>query len=118
MFVNDVPATTGICGIKLKAGEQLLFAAVSSTTSPGDPIEIKGSAGGPYTVDFVSSKGKVKPLSGATVKLEKAKSGTVVKSYTSNAKGVVTLGAGPGSYVVVASKTGYIRDETSFTAVS
>jgi hypothetical protein len=117
-FVNGVPASLGVCSQKLKAGEQILFAAVGSTESPADPITVKGASGGPYTVDYVNSKGKSAPLKGATVTVWSSSKQTV-DTVTTTAKGVAKLDVvTPGTYSVTITKKGYIRDETSFAVAA
>jgi hypothetical protein len=112
VFVNDTPASTGICGMKLKGSENILFAAVGNTEKPGDPIGIvsamPASGGTPGSVKVVaySAKGKAAPLAGATVTVNGKSAGTT------NAQGVASIpSTATGKLDVVVSKTGYIRDE-------
>lgn len=112
VFVNDMPASTGICGLKLKGNEDILFAAVGSTEKPAAPIAItsatapSGSTPGSVKVVAYSAKGKVSPLAGATVTVNGKSAGTT------NAQGVASITTGAtGKLDVAVSKTGYIRDE-------
>jgi hypothetical protein len=105
VFVNNVAASTGICGIKLKAGEQLLFAAVGNTESPALPLGITVS-GTTAKVVYYTAKGKAKPLAGVTVK-----GGTATTK--TNSAGKATLPAYGKPTTVTASKTGYIRAEAT-----
>ena len=111
IFVNNVAASTGACQIKLKSGDQLLFAVVPS--SPTEyPIGLKApktaTAGKAFKVTVLGydAKGKATPLAGATVTAGS-------QAQTSSASGVVTLtDAKAGTLTVQAGKTGYVRDET------
>lgn len=112
VFVDDVPASTGICGLKLKGNENILFAAVGSTEKPGSPISIlsatppSGSTPGSVKVVAYSAKGKASPLTGATVTVNGRRAGTT------NAQGTASITtSATGKLDVVVSKTGYIRDE-------
>jgi hypothetical protein len=110
VLINDTPASTGVCGLKLKGNENIVFAAVGNTEKPGSAIAIKSvtpatsETAGSVTVVAHSSKGKVTPLAGASVSIG---SKTVGKT---NAKGVLNFPL-TASGAVVVSKTGYIRDE-------
>lgn len=103
VFVNNVAASTGICGLTLKPGAQLLFAAVGATESPALPlgITVRGTTA---KVVYYTAKGKAVAASGVTVK-----SGTT--STTTNAAGKATLPAYAKPTTVTASKRGYIRAE-------
>jgi hypothetical protein len=96
IYVNNRPAATGGCGIKLHPGDQLLFAA---TVYPEYPIAIKApstaTAGKAFSVKVVAfnAKGKSKPLAGAHV--------------TGAGQGVVTNSRGLAQ--VVASKSGTLK---------
>ena len=106
IFVNNRPAATGGCGIKLHPGDQLLFAA---TVYPEYPIAIQApgtaTAGKQFDVKVVAfnAKGKSKPLAGAHV--------------TGAGQGIVTNGRGIAHLVVSkggtlklgASDSGYVR---------
>ena len=111
-FVNGVSASAGICDPTLaatqivKPGDQILFAATADYSAlPIDIVKAKTSGDKVFaTVDYYTAAGKLKPLKGATVKLNG-------KSGTTNAKGVVTLTVKKTSGTLTASETGYIRDE-------
>jgi hypothetical protein len=111
ILVNNVPASTGPCEIKLKAGDQLLFGAVP-LSGKGYPLVIKAPttarAGAPLkvTVDAVNGKGKSAPLTGATVTGSGA-------TATTNTKGVATVTPKHvGKLTLGASKAGDIRAAT------
>lgn len=105
VFVNGRTSNRGICAIKLKQGEQLLFAI---TDGSQHPIVLKGPSqvrvGGTAKLEagyFAGSK--FKPLS----KLQITGSGVNV---TTNANGDATIKiAKAGSLVLRAQKTGFIR---------
>jgi hypothetical protein len=106
-WINNRYATHGVCGIKLHAGDQLLFAAEGKKTE--DPIAIKApgtaSVGHTFNVTVVSysTAGKAKPLPGATVSV----SG---HSGTTNSHGVVPLTPShAGTFTLRAEHAGYIR---------
>lgn len=108
IWVNNAYAPTGICGLKLHAGETLLFAAVPDTPSEF-PLGLTGpasaTAGKAFTVRTVAynGAGKTKALAGVTV------SGGGVKA-TSNSHGVATItDSHTGKLVLHASKRSYIR---------
>ena len=114
VFVDDKPASTGVCNLKLKGSDEILFAAVGNSEKPGSPIAIKAitpatseTAGQVVAVAY-SSKGKAAPLAGATVTVGGKNVGKT------NAKGIVNFEHASGTVVV--SKTGYIRDEQAAQA--
>jgi Domain of unknown function (DUF4430) len=106
IYVNNRPAATGGCGIKLHPGDHLLFAA---TVYPEYPIAIQAprtaKVGKQFNVKVVgfNAKGKSKPLAGAHV--------------TGAGQGVVTNSRGIAHVVVSkagtlklgASDSGYVR---------
>jgi hypothetical protein len=111
LWVNNGYAPTGICGIKLKAGEQLLFAAVPDTPTEY-PLGLTGpasiAAGKAFTVKTIgyNSAGKGKALPGVAV------TGKGVK-VTSNKHGVATVTATrAGVLALHAAKAGWIRAAT------
>jgi hypothetical protein len=115
VFVNDVPASTGICGIKpLHGGEQILLAAVGASESPADPLGLElpstATVQGRFTakVVYYTAKGQPKPLAGATV---------VFPGHTTktNAHGETEslIPTSAGSFVLRAYKQGYIRTEAT-----
>jgi hypothetical protein len=108
VLVNNVAAQTGICQIKPRPGDRLVFAAVSlkskgfalTTTAPAS-----AGAGKPFAVKvmFVNAKGVARPLGGATV------SGGGAKART-NRKGIAKLTeARTGTITLKATKMGYVR---------
>jgi uncharacterized protein DUF4430 len=117
IFVNDVPATTGICGVKLAAGDQILFAAVANSETPGDPLAIevpktvtKGKSFAPKVV-FFNAKGRAAPLAGVTVSFEG-------HNYTTGTAGTTpkVSARATGTFTLTAAKKGYIRAEATTTA--
>jgi hypothetical protein len=105
VLVNDVPASTGLCGLKLKAGERILLAAIGAKESPALPlgVTVRGTTA---RVVYYTAKGKPVALAGATVK-----SGT--SRVKTNAAGKATLPAYSKPTTVTATKTGYIRAEAT-----
>ena len=92
IFVNNVAATTGACGIQLHAGDQILFAAVPSTDFGDYPVVITGAphsarAGHPFKVkvDYVNALGKKMALNGARV------TGTDFAAVSTGASGTATI---------------------------
>jgi hypothetical protein len=107
IWINNRSASTGACGIKLHAGDQLLFAA--EPTKIQDPIGVIAPAqvrkGHKLTVKVVaySAAGKATPLGGALVSVN-GHSGKTDK------RGQVSLTPSkPGSFVLTATHAGYIR---------
>jgi hypothetical protein len=109
LWVDNGYASSGICGIKLKAGEQLLFAAVpDSPTEYPLGISAHGTAvaGHAFQVKTLAynSGGKAKPLAGVAV------TGSHGVKAVSNSHGVATITAShSGTLVLNASKHAYIR---------
>jgi hypothetical protein len=106
IFVNNVSALTGGCGIKLHRGDRLLFAA---TIYPEFPLGLSGpasaTAGRTFKVRTVgyNAAGKPKALGGVLVK------GPGV-NVVSNRHGIVKITtAKVGKLVLHASKKGWIR---------
>jgi hypothetical protein len=108
VWVNNGYASTGICGVTLKAGEQLLFAAVPDTpTEYPLGLSEQGSVtvGHSFKVKTVwfNGGGKAKPLGGVKV------SGHGV-SAVSNSHGIATIiPTHSGKLVLHATKHAYIR---------
>jgi hypothetical protein len=109
LFVNNVAAPVGYCQVKLRAGQQLLFAAVPQTGAAEYPLSLSAAhsvvGGKSFTVKVVwyDAAGKRKPLAGAVV------SGRGVHAVTDQ-KGVATVTASQrGTLVLHASHKGYIR---------
>ena len=108
IFVNNVPAPTGACGITPKPGDQLLFAVVP-IKGPGDPTAIHGPSiavpGVPFKVQVVyyNAAGKAKPLAKAHV------TGGGFNVVT-NSRGSATITAkNVGTLVLRTSPAGYVR---------
>jgi hypothetical protein len=108
IWVNNVYATTGACEIKLKPGDQLLF-AVDSVAHHEHPLGLtappKANAGRSFKVKVVSysDAGVAKPLAGVQV------SGAGVKGLT-NRNGLLTVSEPhAGTVVLRAQRKGYIR---------
>jgi Domain of unknown function (DUF4430) len=109
IFVNGRYASAGICGLKLRSGEQILFAAVPDKGTEY-PIVLSAPAhattGHGFTVKatYFGAKGGAKPLAGVAVK----------GAGTTNAKGITTVTATKkGKLSLIASRAGYIRDEVT-----
>jgi hypothetical protein len=107
VWIDNRYATTGICGIKVHRGDQLLFAVEGSKTE--DPIAIKAPSsatiGHAFTVMVVSysTSGKSKPLAGATVSVAGA-------SGKTDSHGTVPLTPShAGTFTLQAAHPGYIR---------
>jgi hypothetical protein len=118
LFVNNVVASTGICGIKLHRGEQILFADVPATGTEY-PLAVRplgrATAGRPYKVKVVAydAKGRTRPLPGAGISIGAGAAYPVARVKT-NAHGIATLtSTHRGRVELTASKKGYIRDETA-----
>ncbi len=118
VFVNNVAATTGACGVKLHPGEQLLFAAVPISGASEYPLRVTAphtaAQGKAFTVKvtFVNAAGKANPLAGADV------TGSGVHAVT-DSNGVATVTASkPGKLVLHAAHKGYIRAAPATVAVS
>jgi hypothetical protein len=115
VWVDNRYAPTGVCGLKLHRGEQLLFAAVSGKGSPF-PIVItaprRATTGHPFAVKayYYNAKAARKPLPGVSFK------GT---SGTTNKQGVVSLAAQrKGKLKLTGTLKGYIRSATATVSVS
>jgi hypothetical protein len=106
IYVNNVSATEGICDLKLKPGEQILFAAIPASgkaTLLGLTGPAKVTAGRAFTLKVVAydAKGKAKPIAGVKV------SGA---SRPSNAHGLVTVTASRrGTAHFTAAGKGFVR---------
>jgi hypothetical protein len=111
IWVNDKFATTGLCDLKLKSGDQLLLAPApgSGTTYPIIlTAPAKATAGQSFSVKasyFKTSKGKAKALKGV-----KVTDGAAVTGNDGAATVTVTK---PGEVTLVATLKGYIRAETT-----
>ncbi len=114
IFVNNVAATSGACEIKLRPGEQLLFAVVPST----GPFYYPSSLSAPTTANVdhaftakvvgYNAKGKAAPLAGA-----------VVDGKKTNAHGLVQIVPNKkGTLKLQATRKGYIRSASAQVKVS
>jgi hypothetical protein len=107
IFVDNVPASFGACGVKLHRGEKLVFAAVPVKATEY-PIVLSTTAhpstGQPFLVQvFYLKHGKRKPIAGARIR----GAGSVA---TSNRNGIATITpAGAGTLVLHASAKGFVR---------
>jgi Domain of unknown function (DUF4430) len=110
IFINNVAATVGACGIHLHSGDKLLFAAVSSTSSrPAYPTALRGpssaTVGTSFKVQVVyfNASGKPRPVARARV------TGSGVSALT-NGHGFASIKATKaGTLVLRTSPAGYIR---------
>ncbi|MDQ6605321.1 MAG: DUF4430 domain-containing protein [Actinomycetota bacterium] len=113
LLVNDLPAQSGFCAAKLHSGDRVLFAVVGASGAAAAPIRVTAPriavVGQSVTVKAVyyNTKGKAKPLSGATLKVGSH------TAQTGSAGAVSFTPTHTGTIKVAASKTGYIRDEAS-----
>ena len=111
IWVNNTFASAGLCDLKLKPGDQLLFAPApgSGTTYPIIlTAPAKASAGQAFSVKATylkSAKGKAKALKGVKV----TDAGGVTSS---NGSATVTV-TKPGKVTLVATLKGYIRAEAT-----
>ncbi len=104
IWVDNRFAPAGVCGLTLRKGEQLLFAAVHY---PGNPFPLAlnapahATSGKPFkvTVVWFPAKGKAKPLAGARVDGALTNSHGIAKITPHKA----------GTLVLRATKAGYIR---------
>ena len=111
LWVNNKFASTGLCDLKLKPGDQLLLAPApgSGTTYPIVlTAPAKATAGQSFSVKasyFKSTKGKAKALKG--VKVTDSAAATASSGSTT-----VTVNK-PGKVTLVATLQGYIRAEAT-----
>ena len=115
LFVNEVAQTKAACQVALSSGDNVLFAAVPASGAPQYPLLVSApattTAGSTFhvTVTGYNAAGKGHPLAAATVSVNGA-------SGPTNASGVVPLTPNhPGTYTIIATKAGYIRDEVVVT---
>lgn len=113
LFVNDRSASVGICSLHVRAGDQLLFAAVPSKGAAEHPIVLSAPAhvkiGQQFQVSaFFVSGNSHRPVAGV---------GFAGRSARTNAHGVATLTVHrAGRLLLVGSKRGEIRSAaTSIT---
>jgi hypothetical protein len=108
IFIDNKPASVGACGLSLKRGDSLVFAAVP-TKGREDLTAIRAprsvAAGKPFRVKVVryTPGGVAKPLAGAPVRLGK-------KSVLTNAHGVATVTiTGTGTVTLHSAPKGEVR---------
>jgi hypothetical protein len=106
IFVNNKPASTGGCEIKLHPGDKVLFAADTGSQYPIAMIApAHATVGHQFIVKVVAynAKGKAKPLAGATVSVN-GHSGKTDKHGT-----VPLTPSHVGAFTLKATAAGYIR---------
>jgi hypothetical protein len=106
IFVNGTPASAGACEIRLRRGDQLLFAVVPDSGPAELPLALHTSRFGRRLTVSVTAPGK-RGVPGVTVHV-------AGHSRSTNAQGTVTFTGLPvRSLMVTAAKRGFIRDETT-----
>ena len=117
LFVNNVAASSGACGVKLHSGQQLLFAAVPQTGFEyplrlSTAHSVVGGKSFRVKVVWFNAGGKAKALAGAQV------TGRGIHAVT-NRKGIATITAHHrGTLVLHAARKGYIRAAPAAVLVS
>lgn len=109
IFVNGRATTKGACDLRLRAGEQLVFAVTNGKQSPAE-LRAPSTAlrGRKFTVKLVgyTSAGRAKPLGGISI------TGNGIQATKTNGRGVATIiDKHSGVLVLRASPHGYIRTE-------
>jgi len=111
IFVNNRAASKGACDIKLRRGQQLLFADTSGKQYPS-ALKVVGMFTGPSSAKVLvkllgyDAHGKSKPLAGVRI------TGNGVQSAKTSARGEAKLTDNhPGRLVLRAAPKGYIRSE-------
>jgi hypothetical protein len=113
IWVNDRFASSGLCDLKLRRGDELLLApaAASGTTYPivlAAPAKAKvGRSFSVRTAYFKASKGKAKALPGVKV--------TDAGGVTGSSGAATVTVNKPGKVTLVATLKGYIRAEATIT---
>lgn len=108
IFIDNKPAESGACALRLHRGTKLLFAAVSQTGT-AYPLAIRAprtaKAGHRFNVKVVwfNAKGHAEPLAGAAVSLH----GKGVKTKANGIVGITE--SSPGTIVIRASHPGDVR---------
>jgi hypothetical protein len=122
IYVNNRSASKGACDLKLRFGEQLLFADTNGKEG-ASAIETlgKATAGGTFRVKLLGypSKGttKPKPLSGVRITGTSTVPPHSVQTERTNSDGVARFTAQkPEKVIVRAAPKGYIRTETVVAA--
>ena len=113
IWLNNRSASTGLCGLRLKPGDQLLLAPAPEKGTVF-PIILTAPAhakvGAPFAVTasyFKSSKGAATPLAHAKI--------TRAGAPTDQHGAATVTAARPGKLILVASLKGYIRAEATVT---
>ncbi len=117
LFVNNQPASAGMCSIKLHRGDQVLFAAVAAkgTEYPlALKVLTKPVAGKPFKVQVLEYyKGKARPSAGAKVSAFATSAEPIPNSTVtamSNSHGIATLTVTrTGLIALQATKAHFIR---------
>jgi len=108
IWVDGKYAQSGLCGLKLHRGEQLLFAAVPDSFK-GEPLVLSApagtTAGKPFTVKvtYVTSAGTRKPLGHVHI------TGKGLSAFTNNQGTATIVDNHAGTLTLNADATGYIR---------
>jgi Domain of unknown function (DUF4430) len=108
IFVNNKAASKGACDLKLKAGEQILFADTDgSHNASALHAPASHAVGSPFTVRLLGySKTGSKPLTGVRI------TGNGISPVKTNGHGVAKVTSRHrGNLVLRASPQGYIRTE-------
>lgn len=107
IFVNNRPASVGACDIKLRAGEQLLF-AVSNGSQMAAALDAPRTAvsGRAFTIRLVGYGKAVRPLSGVRI------TGNGIRAVRTDRRGEArVLDDHAGVLVLRAAPKGYVRTE-------
>jgi hypothetical protein len=121
IWVNNKFAQFGLCGLKLKRGEQILFAPApdKGNVFPAAVKVAKRAKVGQtlkLTVVYYDTAGKAKPLAGAHIT---GASGVTSKNAVTSKSGVLTIKPEhTGKLKLVASEKGYIRSAAVSVTVS
>jgi hypothetical protein len=106
VFRNNVPTQLGVCALKLRRGDQLLFADSNGGQNPTAvkaPKTVRAGRRFTVTVVYYDTKGKPKALFDARLSAGG-------HTYTSNRRGKVTLKATrAGRLTLSATRRGFIR---------
>ena len=123
LFVNNVSASVGLCGLVPKRGQQILLAEVPATGTEvplGLRLARTAKAGRPIAIEVVSYnvKGNAKPLAGTSLSVIARRNSHASGSLTSQGAHYGLTLSHPGTYTVAVSKRGYIRDEATIVVRS
>jgi hypothetical protein len=107
IWVNNRTATVGACDIKLRAGEQLLFAVTNGSQSAASlSAPHTAIAGHGFEVKLVGYGKTVHPLRGVRI------TGNGIRAATTNRMGIAkVVDNRPGILVLRTAPRGYIRTE-------